>query len=217
MVRSTPPRKAGARPAQSRPQKALAPHASQGPASRPSADDKLQKLQKPLGEVKIRFNGERYLDSGLKQDSVFFVSTVADWKHLKPKITEKINELTDIYAAKGVHLDRVSVVINENNVRIEFFGQKGTVRGHLRYLISNDNLKYAGGIDRGPPAIGMAEKLKSKFDPNRPRWAEENRSNKQIKLRLDPDLIAKVERRASEEGLTRTDWIVRALKRDLEP
>jgi hypothetical protein len=45
----------------------------------------------------------------------------------------------------------------------------------------------------------------------KPRWAEENRPKKQVKLRLQPDLIDEVDAAAEETGLTRNDWIEQAI------
>jgi predicted DNA binding CopG/RHH family protein len=50
----------------------------------------------------------------------------------------------------------------------------------------------------------------------RPRWAEENRSNKQVKLRLDPTLLENIEKRAADDGLNRSEWITKALRSALE-
>lgn len=51
----------------------------------------------------------------------------------------------------------------------------------------------------------------------RPRWAEENRPKKQVKLRLSPDLIDKVDTASDQDGLTRNDWIEAAIERALKP
>lgn len=51
----------------------------------------------------------------------------------------------------------------------------------------------------------------------RPRWAEEVRPKKQVKLRLEPDLIPKVEAAAKDAGLTRNDWIEKLIQNALEP
>ncbi len=50
-----------------------------------------------------------------------------------------------------------------------------------------------------------------------PRWAEALRPKKQVKLRLAPELIADMDAAASREGLTRNDWIERAITKSLTP
>ena len=54
-------------------------------------------------------------------------------------------------------------------------------------------------------------------DSLRPRWAEENRPKKQVKLRLSPDLIEQIDQEASGTELTRNDWIERAILNALKP
>ena len=49
----------------------------------------------------------------------------------------------------------------------------------------------------------------------KPRWAEENRPKKQVKLRLQPDIIDDVDAAAEGDGLTRNDWIELAIKNQL--
>ena len=49
----------------------------------------------------------------------------------------------------------------------------------------------------------------------RPRWAEEARPKKQVKLRLEPDLISKVEDAAASKGMTRNDWIEESIRKAL--
>lgn len=49
----------------------------------------------------------------------------------------------------------------------------------------------------------------------KPRWAEENRPKKQVKLRLQPDLIEEVDAAADREGSNRNDWIEQAIKHHL--
>ncbi|GLQ36784.1 hypothetical protein GCM10007908_04040 [Rhizobium albus] len=51
----------------------------------------------------------------------------------------------------------------------------------------------------------------------RPRWAEENRPKKQVKLRLPPDLIDKVDAAVEGTELNRNDWIERAIQKALKP
>lgn len=51
----------------------------------------------------------------------------------------------------------------------------------------------------------------------RPRWAEENRPKKQVKLRLPPDLIDKVDEEAAAKGVTRNDWIEGLIEKALTP
>jgi predicted HicB family RNase H-like nuclease len=54
-------------------------------------------------------------------------------------------------------------------------------------------------------------------DTQRPRWAEEKRPKRQLKLRLDPQLIDKVERSAKEAGQTRNDWLEGVIRASLKP
>lgn len=45
-----------------------------------------------------------------------------------------------------------------------------------------------------------------------PRWAEQNRPKKQVKLRLPPDLISALDEAAEREGITRNDWIETSIR-----
>lgn len=51
----------------------------------------------------------------------------------------------------------------------------------------------------------------------RPRWAEELRPKRQVKLRLVPELIEQVDDAAKLEGVSRNDWIESAIRKSLEP
>jgi len=50
----------------------------------------------------------------------------------------------------------------------------------------------------------------------RPRWAEENRPKKQVKLRLQPELIDEIDTSAKQDGKNRNDWIEAAIRHYLD-
>lgn len=63
-----------------------------------------------------------------------------------------------------------------------------------------------GPVVAGPPA-DRRRRTTPLANPEKPRWAEENRSKQQVKLRLAPALAEAAEARAKSKGVTRNEWI----------
>ncbi|KFL29536.1 hypothetical protein JP75_20410 [Devosia riboflavina] len=63
------------------------------------------------------------------------------------------------------------------------------------------------GLAVNEPPADRRRRTTPLSNPEKPRWAEENRSKQQVKLRLAPALAEAAEARAQSKGVTRNEWI----------
>ncbi len=62
----------------------------------------------------------------------------------------------------------------------------------------------------------LSDKISDNF-ATQSRWDEARRNKRQVKLRLNPDLIEEIDKVADAQGMTRNDWIENAIKKSLTP
>lgn len=82
--------------------------------------------------------------------------------------------------------------------------------------VEHDNLGRLGSLRTGQAEPMDDEKDKDAENPLRPRWAEEARPKKQVKLRLKPSMISQVDAASKSSGKNRNDWIEEAIQKALD-
>ena len=101
-----------------------------------------------------------------------------------------------------------------NTLIIEFYSSDEEILYTER--IDYDNLgQFSSWRTRHNETMGD-KKEKNTEKPLRPRWAEETRPKKQVKLRLKPGMISEVDAAADSSGKNRNDWIEEAIQKALD-
>jgi predicted DNA binding CopG/RHH family protein len=126
-------------------------------------------------------------------------------------LIDKLNEIYDQLNNKEIQKCRI--FHDSVNYTIIFYDSKKDIL--LTGIIPHDSLKEPGSF-----RVWRQRTMDFESDTNnqaglRPRWAEESRPKKQVKLRLEPDLISELDSAAASQGMTRNDWIEESIRSKL--
>ncbi|HMN15271.1 MAG TPA: hypothetical protein PKD55_23385 [Bellilinea sp.] len=140
-----------------------------------------------------------------------------DWREYSQEMTRIIST---VIAKSICDISEFAVYDAKPMILIQLFDGISGIPIEHKYVLKSWLRRGAavsvGNIRR--PRLNAADLLivdKTQERSIRPRWAEENRPKKQVKLRLQPELIQDVDEAADQEGLTRNDWIELAIKNQL--
>ena len=139
---------------------------------------------------------------------------------------DELGELARIARSALSFTDRWKI----EKINIVFFGPEAVFSVHsedidypLNFVV---NVSNGNNLTVGPHVKNIIRKLsdvKKKTSDNQgavgaisPRWAEQNRPKKQVKLRLPPDLITALDEAAEREGVTRNDLIEDSIRQRLQ-